>query len=202
MPQRNFANGNSGSQPVRCQVPAAPCQLDPGTMDSRDGKKWHVLWTRSHCEQSVHDQLLAKGFHLFLPTIDVWSRRKGMRYSSNIPMFSGYLFLNHAMDKSSYIELCKARGFVKLLGERWDCLAEVPEREIQAIQSVHNARLPTRPHPFLREGQRVRITQGLLAAVEGILLRSAPNKGLLVVSVNLLQRSVAVEIDCTLVVPA
>jgi transcription antitermination factor NusG len=80
--------------------------------------------------------------------------------------------------------------------------AEVPEREIQAIQRVHNARLPARPHPYLQEGQRVRITQGLLADVEGILLRSKPNKGLLVVSVDLLQRSVAVEIDCTLVVPA
>lgn len=171
------------------------------SMDSRDEKKWHVLWTRSHCEQSVHDQLAAKGIHLFLPTIDVWSRRNGVRYRSNVPMFSGYLFLHHAMDKASYLEVCKARGFVKLLGERWDCLAEVPEREIQAIQRVHNARLPTRPHPFLQEGQRVRITQGLLADVEGILLRNKPNKGLLVVSVDLLQRSVAVEIDCTLVVP-
>jgi len=164
---------------------------------------WYVLWTRSHCEQSVSKQLEAKGFHLFLPTIDIWSRRNGVRYRSNVPMFPGYLFLHHAMDKASYIEVCKARGFVKLLGERWDCLAEVPESEIRAIQKVHTARVPTRAHPFLQAGQRVRITQGLLADVEGILLlRSKPNKGLLVVSVDLLQRSVAVEIDCTLVVPA
>lgn len=171
------------------------------SQNSQDGK-WHVLWTRSHCEEKIHDQLAAKGFHVFLPTIDVWSRRNGVRYRSNVPMFSGYLFLHHAIDKASYIEVCKARGLVKLLGERWDCLAEVPEREIQAIQRVHYARLPTRPHPFLKEGQRVRITQGLLADVEGILLRGKPNKGLLVISVDLLQRSVAVEMDCTLVIPA
>lgn len=164
--------------------------------------KWHVLWTRSHSERLVYDQLTDKGFHLFLPTIDVWSRRNGVRYRSNVPMFSGYLFLHHAMDKASYLEVCKARGLVRLLGERWDCLAEIPESEIQAIQKVHSARLPSRPHPFLREGQRVRVTQGLLSDVEGILLRSKPNKGLLVISVDLLQRSVAVEIDSTLVVPA
>lgn len=173
-----------------------------GQLGEASEPKWHVLWTRSHSEQLVYDQLTAKGFHLFLPTIDVWSRRNGSRYRSNVPMFSGYLFLSHAMDKVSYIEVCKARGIVKLLGESWDRLAEVPESQILAIQKVHSARLPTRCHPFLQEGQRVRITQGLLADVEGILLRSKPNKGLLVISVDLLQRSVAVEIDCTHVVPA
>jgi transcription antitermination factor NusG len=54
----------------------------------------------------------------------------------------------------------------------------------------------------LKEGQRVRITRGPLAGVEGILTRDNPHKGLLVVSVELLQRSVAVEVDCTAVVPA
>lgn len=180
-----------------CRLPAARCQR--GELRER---KWYVLWTRSHCEQLVYDQLSAKGFHLLLPMIDIWSRRNGVRYRSNVPMFSGYLFLHQAMDKTSYIEVCKARGLVRLLGESWDCLAEVPESEILAIQKVHNARLPARPHPFLQEGQRVRVMQGVLADVEGILLRSRPTKGLLVVSVNLLQRSVAVEIDCTLVVPA
>ena len=100
------------------------------------------------------------------------------------------------------VMLGKARGLLKILGEAWDRLAEVPESEIMAIQKVHGAGLPVRPYPYLREGQRVRITEGLLAGSEGILLRTKPNKGLLVVSVNLLQRSVAVEVDGTLVVPA
>ncbi len=164
--------------------------------------KWHVLWVRSHFEQQVHDQLAAKGFHLFLPRMDTWARRNGTRYRTSVPMFPGYLFFHHTMDSGSYIELRKARGLVKILGESWDRLAVVPENEIMAIQKVHNAGLPVRPHPYLREGQRVRLTDGLLAGSEGILLRTKPNKGLLVVSVNLLQRSVAVEVDCTLVVPA
>jgi transcription antitermination factor NusG len=57
--------------------------------------------------------------------------------------------------------------------------------------------LPIFPYPYLREGQRVRITDGPLANVEGILVRGNPKKGLLVVSVDLLKRSVAVHLDCT-----
>jgi len=161
--------------------------------------KWFVLWTRSHCEQLVYDQLAAKGFSMFLPTMNIWSRRGGVRRPLPVPMFPGYLFVHHAMDKASYIELRKARGLVDVLGERWDRLAVVPEEEIEAIQRVQRTRLPAMPHPYLREGRRVRITRGPLADVEGILVRIKSNKGLLVVSINLLQRSVAVEVDCTLV---
>ena len=58
------------------------------------------------------------------------------------------------------------------------------------------------PYPYLKEGQRVRITAGPMADVEGILVRTRANKGLLVLSVDLVSRSVAVEVDCTLAVPA
>ena len=163
---------------------------------------WYVLWTCSHCEQHVYDQLAAKGFHLLLPKMDVWSRRGGIRHVIRTPLFPGYLFLQHAMDRESYIEVRKARGLVRILGERGDRLAVVPDGEIEAIQKVLSANLPAVPHPYLREGQRVRITRGPLGGVEGILVRMKPNKGFLVLSIDLLQRSVAVEVDCTLVVAA
>lgn len=164
--------------------------------------KWYALWTHSHFEQVVYDQLCAKGFDLFFPKVEVWSRRGGLRRLIRLPLFPGYLFLRRSMDKRSYIEVCKAKGLVRILGERWDRLAVIPDREIEVIQRVLEAPIPAIPHPYLREGQRVRITRGPLAEVEGILLRINPDKGLLVVSIELLQRSVAVEIDCTLVVPA
>src|SRR2546427_12734556 len=91
---------------------------------------WHALWTYSNCEQLVHDQLAAKGFDLFLPIVEAWSRRGGVRRLARIPMFGSYLFLRHAMDKASYLEVYKARGLVRILGERWDQLAVVPDSEI------------------------------------------------------------------------
>ena len=166
------------------------------------GARWYALWTRSHCEQLVHDQLAARGFRLFIPKIDVWSRRAGQRRLIQTPMFPGYLFLHHALDKHSDTEVRKARGLMTILGESWTCRAVVPDEDIETIQRLLHSGLPARPHPYLREGQRVRITRGPMADVEGILVRSNSRKGLLVISVALLRRSVAVEVDCTMVTAA
>jgi transcription antitermination factor NusG len=78
----------------------------------------------------------------------------------------------------------------------------VPEEEIRAIQQVLQAQLPARSHPYLREGQRVRITHGPLAGVEGIFLQEKPERGVLVLSIELLQRSMAIEVDCAEVAAA
>jgi transcription antitermination factor NusG len=116
-------------------------------------------------------------------------------------MFPGYLFVRDAMDKHSCIEILKSRGVTRILGERWDRPAVVSDTEIGAIQRLADIDFPVLPHPYLCEGQRVRITHGPLADVEGILVRMKSNKGHLVLSVNLLQRSIAVEVDCTMVAP-
>jgi transcriptional antiterminator NusG len=165
----------------------------------RTRRQWYALYTRSHCEQLVNDQLAVKGFAVFLPKMEVWSRRGGIQHRIPTPMFPSYLFLHHLMDKESFIEVCKARGLVRILGKRWDRLSVVPGPEIDAIQRVLSAELPVTPHPYLREGQRVRITHGPLTGVEGILVQSKPNKGLLVLSIELLRRSIAVEVDSTVV---
>ena len=77
----------------------------------------------------------------------------------------------------------------------------VPSREVDAIRRVVNAKVSVRPHPYLKTGQRVRITRGPMTDIEGVLLRINDNKGVVVLSVDLLQRSVAVAIDCTATVP-
>jgi len=169
-------------------------------------RKWYALWTKSHCEQRVCNQLAAKGFHVFLPKIEAWSRRGGVRHCIPVPMFPGYLFLHHAMDLNSYIEVLKTRELVRVLGDGRDRLrdrlAVVPDAEIEAIQKVVQAHLPALLYPYMHEGQRVRITEGPLAGVEGILVHTKPNKGLLVLSIELFHRSVAVEVDCTFAVAA
>jgi transcription antitermination factor NusG len=158
---------------------------------------WYALHTRSHCEQLVYEQLAVKGFHLFLPKIQVWSQRAGIRHCIAVPMFPGYLFLHSLVDSATYLEIRQARGLVRILGQGWDRLAVVPEEEIQAIYTVLCSGLPIQPHPYLRVGQRVRVRRGLLYGVEGILVGGKPNKGRLVLSVELLQQSVAVEVNCS-----
>ena len=159
-------------------------------------RRWYALWAHSHCERLVRDQLAAKGFEVFFPEVAIWKLRNAQRCTGSVPLFPGYLFVRHAMDKASHVEIRKARGLVRILGERWDRLAVVPDRDVDSVRRLVESRVAPAPHPYLREGRRVRIRRGPLAGVEGFLLALRPDKGLLVVSIELFHRSVAVEVDC------
>jgi transcription termination/antitermination protein NusG len=165
-------------------------------------QQWYALWTHSHCEQLVRNQLDARGFELFLPTVGVWSRRAGAKHRVRQPLFPGYLFLRDQLCGPRYVELLKARGLVGVLGGRNGGPDHIQDSEIDAIRSLVRSDLPVSPYPYLRTGQRVRITEGPLADVEGILVNRRDAKGLLVLSVHLFQRSVAVEVDYSSAVAA
>ena len=163
--------------------------------------KWHVLWARSNCERIIYKQLQAKGYDVFLPTMTKWSTNKRKRVLYQAPLFPGYLFIRHAIDKFSYIDISKAQGLVKILGERWDKLATVPDSEIEPIITIQESDSPRMPYTYLRQGDAVRVTDGPLANIEGIFVKSDATKGVLVLSIQLLSRSVAVNVDCSRVVP-
>jgi transcription antitermination factor NusG len=187
------------------QVMSAHSRTEGGNVIEREMRpeaQWFAIWTHSHCETLVRDQLHVRGFNAYLPTIRTWSRRAGKQHLIQRPMFPGYLFVRQAMDKQSYVEIVKTRGIVRILAGGWDRLEPVPDNEIESLRRVLSADLPVLPHPYLRAGQHVRIQEGSLAGLEGILVRSRPNRGLVVLSVDLLRQSVAVEVDCTLVGPA
>jgi transcriptional antiterminator NusG len=170
-------------------------------LDAVTTNTWYALWTASHCERLVRDQLVGRGFDAFLPESPIWSRRGGTRRLIEAPMFPGYLFLRHAMDKASYVEVKKTRGLVQVLGDSWDRLHAIPADEIEAIRRVHEARVPALPHPYLRVGQPVRLVGGPLAGLRGVLSQTSPDRGVVVLSVHMLARSVAVQVACTDVEP-
>jgi len=165
------------------------------------GRAWYAIWTKSNCERLVAQQLTAKGFTPFLPEMPTRSRRNGKSHFVQTPMFPGYLFLHHTMEKASYIEILKARGIVRILEGGWNRLTPIANDEVDAIQRLVSAGVPVFPHAYFRHGDRVKVVEGPLAGVEGIFLRDKPHKGRLVVAVNLLQTAVAVEVDCAFVDP-
>jgi transcriptional antiterminator NusG len=160
---------------------------------------WYAIWTRSNCEHLVAEQLAGKGFVTFLPEMGARSTRQGKSHVVQVPMFPGYLFLRDAMDKRSYIEILKARGIVKILEGGWNRLTPIAEDEVRAIQRLVESGVPVLRHDYFRHGDRVRVVAGPLTGVEGMFLRDKPHRGRLVVSVNLLQTSVAVEVDAAFV---
>ena len=156
---------------------------------------WYAVWLRSHYEQVVTQQLSAKGFQTFLPQVQSWSRRSRATRAIRTPMFPGYLFVREALDKGRYIDLLKVPGVVRVLEDGWSRLTPVPDDEIEAIQQIVSADVMVFPHAHLRRGQHVRVLDGPLAGLEGMFVNDKPSKGRLVVSVNMLGRSIAVEMD-------
>ena len=162
---------------------------------------WHVLWTRSNFEKIVFGQLQQKDYDVFLPMIGQrLNRSKGLPMVK-VPMFKGYLFVRHAIDKKAYLDISNTKGLVNILGTRWDCLARVPDHEIQAIRQLADSGKTVSPYPYLKAGIRVKIIRGPMQNAQGILVRSELVKGIFVVSVNLLQRSLSIKVDCSDVVP-
>lgn len=160
---------------------------------------WYAVWTQSHFEQSVSQQLSAKGFTAFLPEMSVWSKRGGEQRLIRVPMFPGYLFVRDGMDKRSYVEILKARGVVRILEDGWTRLTPVPDAVINSLQQVVASDVPVFASEQLTEGDRVEVTEGPLSGLEGLFVHDKSTKGRLVLNVELLGRSVAVEVDCTAV---
>jgi transcription antitermination factor NusG len=163
---------------------------------------WHVLWTRSNCEQRVRDQLAAKQYEVYLPMMKQWATRTTKSPASLGPMFKGYLFVRHAIDKAAFLDISNIKGLVRILGESWNRLGRIPDEEVAAIRQMVDSHQPLFPYPYLKAGSPVRIVRGSLRDIQGVLVESDPERSLFVVSVHLLQRSLAVAVNCEDVVPA
>ena len=157
---------------------------------------WFALRVRSHFENTVATVLGGKGYEWFLPQYKsrrAWSDRIK---EIQLPLFPGYVFCR--FDPQHRLPVLTTPGIVSVVG-----IGKMPvpidDAEIAAIQATVQSGLPSRPWPFLQVGQKVRVESGPLSGLEGILL-DLKRQHRLVMSVTLLQRSVAVEVDCAWVV--
>ena len=162
---------------------------------------WYVVWTKSRHEQKVCNQLEEKSLEVFLPKINVWSRRRDRKKIIEQPLFPGYLFLKPFSDRELYIDIVQIKGVVKILGENWDNLGVVPEKQMDDIYKIIKSGQEVFPHHYIQIGRKVRVIWGPLEGVEGILMEIKSRKSKLVISVELVGRSIAVEIDSTWVEP-
>ena len=99
------------------------------------------------------------------------------------------------MDKTTYVEILKARGVVRILDGSWTRLTSIPAAEVDAIHRLVSAGVTLFPHVYFHQGDRVRVVAGPLVGIEGLFVREKPGKGRLVLSIDLLKASVAVEVE-------
>jgi transcription antitermination factor NusG len=161
---------------------------------------WFALQVRTRHEAGVADFLNGKGYEYFLPMYKGRRRWSDRVKEVNSPLFPGYLFCR--FNPQNRLPILKTPGVRQIVGYNHVPVA-VDEEEINAIRTLVASGLPNHPCPFLEIGNRVRIEAGALRGLEGILLE-VKGKRKLVLSITLLQRSVAVEIDSEVVslVPA
>jgi transcription antitermination factor NusG len=160
-----------------------------------DCAQWYAIWTRSQCEDRVADQLQSHGHTIFLPKVVTWARGARGRTRAVRALFPGYLFLHGQLDKHAHVDVLKTRGVVRILGERWDRLAAIPDEEVSAVRRMVDPGVHAFKYATPQDGERVRIVNGPLKGLHGCFIRARPTQGLFVVSVTLLQRSVAAEVD-------
>ena len=153
--------------------------------------QWFALLVKSQHERSVATALHGKGYEQFLPLYSVNRRWSDRIKQLALPLFPGYVFCRFDINKR--LGVLVTPGVLHVVGAGKVPLP-VNDGEIEAIRSIVQSGLQAEPWPFLRLGQRVRIERGSLEGVEGILL-AVKKPYRLIVSVTLLQRSVAVELD-------
>jgi transcription antitermination factor NusG len=152
---------------------------------------WYAVRVKARREKTVAASLAGKGYECYLPLYRQMRIRASRKFYSEFPLFAGYLFSR--VDLSNRLPLLQTPGVVGLVSTG-SLPCPVDEEEIEAIRRILGSALPAGPCPFLQTGERVRIKCGVLAGLEGILTCIKGNYRM-VVSVALLQRSVAVELD-------
>ena len=161
------------------------------------GSGWCAVYTRHQHEKTVSDILEAKGFEVFLPLYESTRKWKDRRKVLSLPLFPCYVFVRGLEERRLPVLTTPGVHMIISRGER---VATVPEEEIEAIRKTIEGPFRVEPHPFLRCGERVRVIRGSLEGVEGVLSRKK-NLYRLILSVEMLAQSVAVEIDALDVVP-
>jgi transcription antitermination factor NusG len=156
---------------------------------------WFALQVRARHETGVADHLQGKGYESFLPLCKCRKRWSDRVKIVDAPLFPGYLFCR--FNPEERLPILKTPGVIHIVGYN-GLPVPIDEVEIKAVQTLVASGVPNQPWPFLAVGDRIRIESGPLRDLEGILVKFKGDHRL-VLSVSLLQRSVAVEIDSAFV---
>jgi transcription antitermination factor NusG len=153
--------------------------------------KWYAIYTCARHEKYVAKQLEERGITHFLPLYRSWHTWKDRRKQVELALFPSYVFVNICMQ--ARLRVLQLEGVVHIVTFNGQPAA-LPQLEIDALRNGLAQRIYAEPHPYLTAGRRVRICRGPLLGTEGILVRWK-DKLRVVISLDVLMRSVAVEVD-------
>jgi transcription antitermination factor NusG len=165
-----------------------------------EAESWYGLQTRPRHEKIVAQRLGERGVTTFLPLVSEVHRWSDRKKTVEVPLFGCYVFAKFASNRSDRLRVLRVDGVFGLVGTKGEG-TPIPDQQIDAVQSLVETQLPWSSHPFLKIGQRVRVTSGVLDGLEGILVSRNGDRSL-VISVDAIQRSLAVRVEGYEVEPA
>src|SRR5258706_10096417 len=166
--------------------------------EAEAGLNWNVLYTCPRHEKCVAHQIEQRSIPCFLPLYRSVRRWKDRRKVLELALFPGYVFVQLAFqDRLRVLQLPSAVHLVSFNGQP----AVLPDTEIEGLRQRLSRGVCVEPHPYLRVGRRVRVCAGPMQGLEGIIVRRK-ERCRLVFSLDLIMRSVAVEVDESDVEPA
>ena len=156
--------------------------------------EWYGMRTKSRHEEKVNIPLQNKLFNVFLPKIEIWSRRKNRKKRIFTPLFPGYLFVRCELSKIIWLDILKTFGVAYVVGLT-DEPAPIPENQINVIKKVLDSKMALKLHPYVNVGDKVIVVDGPLQGTVGYYVAPNHDKGKLILSLDLLNRSIEVEMD-------
>ena len=152
---------------------------------------WYVAHVASRHEKQVARQLEEQRINHFLPLYRSVRRWKDRRKELEMVLFPGYIFVQ--LDLREKLRVLKLPGVVRFVSFGGNP-APLAEGEINPLLQGIRAGVMAEPHPYLKVGRRVRVKHGAFKGAEGILVRRK-DKFRVVLSIDLIMRSVSVEVD-------
>lgn len=160
---------------------------------AQENVRWYALHTHARHERVVEHRLREQGMETFLPVVREVHRWSDRKKKVEVPLFNCYVFVHCALserDRMIVHRVDSVLGFVGVHGVG----ISIPDEQIDSIRTVLEQAAPSRSHPFLKAGQRVRVRGGALDGVEGVFLSEKGDHSL-IISIDAIQRSIAVRID-------
>lgn len=161
---------------------------------NQDSAKWYAIHTRSRFEQKVYDGMCGKSIEVFLPRVQVMSRRKDRRKKILVPLLPGYIFVNTDLNPEGYWDIIKTVGVVRMVGFKGKPIP-AREEEISSLMVLDGTDRTVQNRAFMKRGDMVMVMEGPLKGLVGFYLHHKGQNDKVVVSIELLHRSLVVEIE-------
>jgi transcription termination/antitermination protein NusG len=155
--------------------------------------RWYAVHTRAQHEKSVAWHLQNQGITAYLPLVSEVHRWSDRQKVVQMPLFSCYVFLHVPLVPETWGKVMRLNSVLRFVGTG-SAAVPIPDSQIESTQTLLFSKVPYALHPFLQVGQRVRVRGGSLDGIEGILTSRNGNHNL-VISIEPLQRSLAICID-------